>query len=1019
MKRFATIGTIAAAAAILAIGYSPSPLASQDHKSNAAPSSQQLQLHHAIEIARSMRSLKQQTPILKNTSIVAGAQAISGHVATSDGTPAHLLKIFVVAFTVDSSLTPSRGFAYVNPDGSYLIENLLPGEYVVVAQADGYETQYYDQAASLADAKMVSVAASDTTTGIDFKLVKITPGTGAISGKVTDASGAPVAGAGVSAFSRANPFSYGGAQTASDGTYRIEGLKAGNYFVQVWAEGYIGEFYDDARTPDQATLVAVNEPDETTSIDFVLSVGGSISGKVTDEAGNPIAGALIEAYFAKTDSLFRKGYGIAISEKDGSYKISGLEAGEYLVLAHAWNQWSYAIEWYKNTSAPDSATPVPVTEGQVTTGIDFTLDLPQIAGSISGSVTSSQGTPLADVLVQAVSWLSTADSLNEKSGFGGYAYTDASGHYRIDLPADTVLVSATYYSGWQSVTRWYPDAITPDSAKPVVVQENVDLDDIDFRLPIVVSNSVISGKVTDDSGRPLGGAFIAITPPKRTDDHVWLIWAYGVTDSSGNYAIANLPAGEYIVHAQYWESYSFGEQWYQNAARQEDATPVKVDESQKVGDIDFTLKLHPMYGSIYGRVTADADGSPIARAYVEISPVQRDYLTGAPIAFWSWNTTTNERGEYRLDFLPSGEYLVVVYANGAFEYFEDAVVTEQAKPVKVTGGDSTLVNFGLTPRNEGMGVISGVVTDEWNNAPLPIALVIARPAVTILKWPESEMFFTAVTNPDGSYKMTGLAPGEYYVMSFAPDYAGEYYDNVFDPSQATPVKVDGQTPVEGINFTLYPIFFREKGDLDPRAGTGAGVLGKVSDKAGKGVGGAYVYVLNDNEQPIAFTRTNAEGNYEINDMPPGQYRMLASHIAYNSKYNNDANHFNEAKPVDLGLGKSEVNFVLEPKGTTGVDEQPGATIPKTIELYGNYPNPFNPTTQIAFGLPSVMRVKIRVFNVLGEEVAVLQDGAMNAGVHHLTWDGRNAAGREAGTGLYLYRLESAAMTLYGKMLLVR
>jgi hypothetical protein len=147
--------------------------------------------------------------------------------------------------------------------------------------------------------------------------------------------------------------------------------------------------------------------------------------------------------------------------------------------------------------------------------------------------------------------------------------------------------------------------------------------------------------------------------------------------------------------------------------------------------------------------------------------------------------------------------------------------------------------------------------------------------------------------------------------------------------------------------------------------------------------------------------------------------MLASHIEFNSKYNNNANRFNEAKPVDLGLGKSEVNFVLEPKGPTGVGEQPGATIPKTLELYGNYPNPFNPTTQIAFGLPAAMRVTIRIFNVLGEEVAVLQDGIMNAGVHHLTWDGRNASGREVGTGLYLYRLESAAITLYGKMFLIR
>jgi flagellar hook assembly protein FlgD len=57
--------------------------------------------------------------------------------------------------------------------------------------------------------------------------------------------------------------------------------------------------------------------------------------------------------------------------------------------------------------------------------------------------------------------------------------------------------------------------------------------------------------------------------------------------------------------------------------------------------------------------------------------------------------------------------------------------------------------------------------------------------------------------------------------------------------------------------------------------------------------------------------------------------------------------------------------------------------------------------------------------VLGEEVAVLQDGIMSAGVHRLTWNGRNQAGREMSTGLYLYRLESPAAILLGKMLLLR
>lgn len=1025
MRRFAVIGAIVAAVAMLAFGYFHliigSAHAFTNRKSEAAPPSQLSQIYRAIEIARSLQPSPRPTTAAQanlEKSARGGEQAIAGTVTTSDGTPLHELKITVIAFSADSSSMPSKGFAYVNPDGSYLLEHLLPGSFYVVAQADGYETQYYHQAASLREAKRVNVAASDTTTGIDFNLIKMIPATGVISGRVTNTAGQPVANASVNAFSKDSPFSFGRTITAPDGTYRLEALKSGNYFVQVWADGYINEFYENVRSVEQATLVAVKEPAETKNIDFMLNVGGMIAGKVTDKSGAPLAGTIVQSYFAKTDSA-RKGFGMAVTEGDGAYKISGLEAGEYVVSAEAWSPWAGVQRWYKNVSTPDSATVITVEEEKTVAAIDFMLDLPRLAGSISGMVTNMKGEPLSEVSVQAYTWEAGPDSLSLKPRLWLYAMTDAAGRYRLDAPAGKYVVSASAYDAWQYVTRWYPNVSTPDSAKALAVQKDVDLQNIDFKLPIVNGSGVIYGKVTADDGRPLAGAYLEVAPADDPAKPLWKVWANASTDSLGQYYIGKLPPGKYVVHAQYWEDIRFGEQWYKWAETRDNATPVEVKESEKTGSIDFQLKLRPLYGSIYGRVTADAGGAPIARAYVEISPLKRNYYNAAPIAFWNWNATTNEAGEYRLDLLPEGEYLVSVYANGAFEYFENAVVPEQATLIKVIGGDSVQAHFGLTPRNEGEGVIAGRVTAELNNALLPIAIVVARPMVTPLVWPQSEIFFTAVTNPDGSYKMTGLPAGEYVVSSFAPGCIGEYYDNVYDPAEAKPVSVDPQKPAENINFALQQIYWRLKDGVDPRAGNGISVIGKVSDKNGNAVAEAYVYVLNDNRQPLAFARTNAEGNYEITGVTAGQYRMLASHLAYESKYNDNANRFAEAKPVDLNLGKVEVNFVLDPKSTTGVDDQTGATMPQTVELYGNYPNPFNPETQIAFGLPAAMRVKIRLFNVLGEEVAILHDGVLSAGVHRLTWNGRNQAGREMNTGLYFYRLESAAATLRGKMLLLR
>ncbi|MGH7490775.1 MAG: carboxypeptidase regulatory-like domain-containing protein [bacterium] len=989
----------------------------QPSENSKLAAARKLQLARTIETARHLvqsqrgRDVRAAAPSKPSMRFnVNGNQAIAGTVKSSDDSD--LKGVMVIAFTADSSQTPSRSLAYVNADGSYLIEHLLPGSFYVVAEGPDFFPQYYDHTEAFDQATLVTVAESDTTTGIDFTLRRILPGTGAISGRVVHASdNLPIANATINVYSRENPFYYGSGVTASDGTYHIAQLKSGSYFVQVWADGYLNEFFDNARAFEQATLVTVLEPQETTNINFNLSIGGTITGRVTNVDGKPFMGAIVEAHFAKLDSLYYRGYGVAISDGDGSYKISGLETGAYVVSAQAWNQWGHALEWYENVSTPDSATAVQVSAGQATVGIDFSLYLPQAAGSIAGLVTNMQGEPLAGVMVNAMSWPGT-DPL--KRYYWASAYTDADGRYRFELPTENYLVSATAYSAWQSVMRWYPNAATPDSAQPVHIAEGVHRTDIDFKLPFVPGNSVIYGRVLGDDGRPLAYAFIEITPADNGTDPAWRVWAYGSTDSTGAYMVPNLPPGSYLAHAQYWENLSFGEQWYDKAGSREQARPIKLEANQRIGDIDFSLALRPIYGTIIGKVTSDADGSPMARAYVEVSPLKRDGFNDAPIAFWGWNAITDENGEYRLDLLPEGEYLVVVYADGAFEYFENAGAPEQATPVKVVGGDSVNVNVALTRRREGTGVISGFVGAEYTDQLLPIAVVIARPVTN------TEKSFVTVATPEGGYKMTGIAPGDYMVMSFAPYYIGEYYDNTFDPSLATPVKVDGQNPAGGINFTLLPMYFlRGEDGLDPRAGTGATVLGKVSDTAGKEVVEAYVYVLNANGQPLSFSRTSVEGKYEITGIPPGPYRMLASHVAHSSKYNGNAVNFEEAVPVDLGFGKIEVNFVLEAKPPTGVKDRPDANVPRTVELYGNAPNPFNPETRIRFGLPAAMPVRVRIFNMLGEEVTMLQDGIMSAGVHHLTWNGRDQTGRLVGSGVYLYRLESGGVLLHRKMVLLR
>jgi flagellar hook assembly protein FlgD len=73
-------------------------------------------------------------------------------------------------------------------------------------------------------------------------------------------------------------------------------------------------------------------------------------------------------------------------------------------------------------------------------------------------------------------------------------------------------------------------------------------------------------------------------------------------------------------------------------------------------------------------------------------------------------------------------------------------------------------------------------------------------------------------------------------------------------------------------------------------------------------------------------------------------------------------------------------------------------------LAQNFPNPFNPSTTIGFGLPVRGKVKIRVFNILGQLVAELGGADLEAGYHQVVWDGKANDGVAVGSGVYFYQL---------------
>ena len=114
-----------------------------------------------------------------------------------------------------------------------------------------------------------------------------------------------------------------------------------------------------------------------------------------------------------------------------------------------------------------------------------------------------------------------------------------------------------------------------------------------------------------------------------------------------------------------------------------------------------------------------------------------------------------------------------------------------------------------------------------------------------------------------------------------------------------------------------------------------------------------------------------------------------------------------------GIGETD-SFSLRECASGPTSAESGDELPAELTLMGNYPNPFNPTTTIGFGLPTPADVRIDVYDMTGRQLSTLANGIYPSGYHTVQWD---AIGLP--TGIYVYRLTTGGKTIARTMTLVR
>ncbi len=594
------------------------------------------------------------------------------------------------------SLEEGEILAYSSRDGKFRIPNLFEGTFEIrVLDRFHYLVGSERPSANLKPGKEIATVSLEVARG------------GSIQGTVRDPLGRPVANAFVSCTTgfesmvvvpsnspkRARRLP----ATLSDqaGSFEIRGIPEGQaYRLKATCDGY---------APAREERLRVRAGETSPTIELVLRPAATIIGQIVEEDGAPVPEASLVLYSRSFGELIRTGFDRAkgLSEPDGFFEVTGLEAGKKSLFVHTQNH------------ATHEKTGLELKEGATVDLGPITL-LPGM--TLRGKVIGGDDQPLANVKITA---RSTRREMPQEAG-QREATTRETGEYQVvGLAKGTYRVTAEM------------EGLSAQTKRSVEAGQT----DIDFRLEAFGS---ISGTVLEVTTMAPVPSFRVRISPKSTGSRAPGPPGPGdrfrrgsgkseeFEDEEGRFTLDAITPGFYTVRAS-GPGFVAGE----------DSIEVEVKSGEEVTDVTV---LVTKAGVIFGRVVRAEDGAPVPSVRVKIGEPQAGF--GRIMASRSGGSQSGKDGTFRLEDLTPGTVSLTAYPA---EYPEAT-----RSDIEVLSGQETgPIDIMLEPG----GGIYGSVYDETGNPDTSALIGVGKSVMNMLR--------TAATDHSGYYEIKGLAQGVY------------------------------------------------------------------------------------------------------------------------------------------------------------------------------------------------------------------------------------------------------------------